>query len=282
MNKFYISILLSFLLIATVNASEPKSFEIPRTEIIPIQDTQSDRQYELYIKLPQEYSENNDSQYPVIFFTDAAWHIEILSAATEYLLENAILAGISWQKDIEEDLVNDVGVHVSRFRDFTLRKSSDPEIQAKYQIGQAQNHLDFIRNDVIKYVENNYRTDPENRTYFGYSLGGTFGAYTLLKKPDTFKNYILGSPELKDEIPLLSELESSKAIKDKDLNANVFVSYGTLEKDLGEYAQEFITLLKNRNDKSLSINNVVIGGDHQAAFPMTGVQSITWLSSLKN
>lgn len=279
MNKFYILILLSLLLTSLLDASEAKSFAIPRTEIIPIQDTQSDRQYELYIKLPEGYSKNKDSQYPVIFFTDAAWHIEILSAATEYLLENAILAGISWQKDIEEDLVNDVGVHVSRFRDFTLRKSSDPEIQAKYQIGQAQNHLDFIRNDVIKYVENNYRTDPENRTYFGYSLGGTFGAYTLLKKPDTFKNYILGSPELKDEIPLLSELESSTA---KSLSANVFVSYGTLEEDLGEYALEFITLLKNRNDKSLSINAVVIGGDHQAAFPMTGVRSVTWLSSLKH
>jgi len=282
MYKFYISILLSLLLFAKVEASELESFKIPRTQIIPIQDTQSERQYELYVKLPAGYKENKDSDYPVIFFTDADWHIEILSASTEYLMEEAILVGISWQKDIKEELVNDVGVHVSRFRDFTLRKSDDPEIQTKYQLGQASIFLEFIRNEVIEYIENNYRTDPGRRTYFGYSLGGKFGAYTLLKQPDTFKNYILGSPELESEISLLSELESRTALKDKGLSANVFISYGSLEKDLAKYAQEFITMLKNRNDKSLSLKNVVIKGDHQAAFPMTGVRSVTWLSGLKN
>ena len=35
------------------------------------------------------------------------------------------------------------------------------------------------RADVITFVDSNYRTDSNGRTYFGYSLGGEFGAFIL-------------------------------------------------------------------------------------------------------
>ena len=286
MKKSLILVFMFLLPFIGVEASEQKSYEIPRTQVIPIKNTETGGQYELYIKLPEGYLENNDREYPVIYFTDAVWHIEILSAATESLMKDVILVGISWQKDIKEDLKKEVGAHVSRFRDYSIRKSNNPEQQAKYQLGQASSHLDFIRNDVIKTIENSYRTDPGSRTYFGYSLSGLFGTYILLAQPDTFKNYILGSPSLWRDIPYLSELGSNAAIKNaalkrKGLNANVFLSYGTLEKKLGVHIEEFITLLKTRNDKSLSLKHVVIEGSHQTAFPMTGVRSVTWLSNLQ-
>lgn len=281
MKKSLILVFLFLLPFISVEATERKSYEMPGTQVIPIQDAQSGGQYELYIKLPEGYLENNDAKYPVIYFTDAVWHIEILSASTQFLMEEVILVGVSWQKDIKEDLKKEAGAHVSRFRDYTIRKSGNPEIQAKYQLGQAGNHLAFIRNDVIKYIEKSYRTNRDNRTYFGYSAGGLFGAYILLTQPDTFKNYILGSPSLKGDIPYLSQLESNAELKRKGLNANVFVSYGSLEKELGEGAEKLISMLKNRNDKSLSLKHVVIEGDHQAALPMTGVRSVTWLSGLK-
>ena len=55
--------------------------ELPRIQVIPIEDTKNDRQYELYIKLPEDYSENKDKKYPVLYSTDAMWHIEILFIA---------------------------------------------------------------------------------------------------------------------------------------------------------------------------------------------------------
>ncbi|WP_299764491.1 alpha/beta hydrolase-fold protein [uncultured Dokdonia sp.] len=251
--------------------------KLPKTEVIPIKETKTNKQYELYVELPEEYSENDSIQYPVIYYTDAMWHVEILSGAAEYIMEEAILVGISWQKDIHEEFKKAGRFHVSRFRDYSISKSSNAEHQAKYQFGQASNHLDFIRNDVMKYVEANYRTDPSNRTYFGYSLGGVFGAYTLLTQPDTFKNYILGSPALDGDIPILSGLTSHQ-----NINANVFISYGALEKEASTYIEEFITLLKNKNDKSLVLETIVIEGNHQTAFPMTGVRSMQWLSQVSN
>jgi len=152
---------------------EGKSLVLPQIQVIPIQDSKNERNYELYIELPEDYSENTNKIYPVLYYTDAMWHLEMLSGATEYILEDVILVGISWQLDINEDLKKERGAHVSRFRDYSISKHSKPEIQAKYQMGQAKTHLDFIRNDVIKYVDNTYRTDPNSRSYFGYSLSGS-------------------------------------------------------------------------------------------------------------
>tara|TARA_R110000868_G_scaffold186300_2_gene428709 strand:- start:1222 stop:2091 length:870 start_codon:yes stop_codon:yes gene_type:complete len=252
------------------------NLELPRVQVIPIKDTKTNRQYELYNKLPEEYSKNNNIKYPVIYFTDAMWHIEILSGSTEYIVQEAILVGISWEKKLKGELI---GTHASRFRDYSITKSSNSEHQAKYQLGQASNHLNFIRNDVIKYVEKNYRTDFNNRSYFGYSMGGKFGAYILVKQPDTFKNYILGSPSLNNnDIAYLSDIVLNTTLKPENSNSNVFISYGKLEKEVSKNIEEFITILKN--DKNVHLQNVVIEGNHQTAFPMTGVRSLTWLSHL--
>jgi predicted alpha/beta superfamily hydrolase len=196
-------------------------------------------------------------------------------------MENVILVGISWQKDINKELKNEIGEHVSRHRDYSIRKSSNPERQAKYQFGQASNHLTFIRNDVIKTIEKKYRTDPENRTYFGFSSGGVFGVYVLMAHPRTFKNYILGSPSLWRDIPLLFSLENP-ALKNKTSRINLFISYGESEKELSLHIEEFVTKLKSKNYEGLSsVKHVEIkSSGHSDSFPMLGVRSVKWLSNL--
>ena len=280
MKKHLIPVLLLITAISQAG-TEPKPYAMPKTEVIPITDSATGNQYELYIKLPENYAENKDTSYPVIYFTDAVWHIEILSAATAYLMEQAILVGVSWQKDISPTLIETVGPFVSRFRDYSSRPSDNPERQAKFHFGQASTHLDFIRNDVIQYTEKTYRTDPANRTYFGYSMGGEFGAYALLTQPDTFKNYILGSPSLRSaDVTYFTKLAADVAEQNKKRNARVFISYGTLEQQAAVHLDAFIDLLKNTQDKSLLLNPVVLEGSHQTAFPITAIHSVNWLNNL--
>ncbi len=263
---------------------EGTSLVLPQIQVVPIKDSKNERNYELYIELPEDYSENTNKTYTVLYYTDAVWHREILSACQEYILEDVILVGISWQLDINEDLKRERGAHVSRFRDYSISKHSNPEIQAKYQMGQAKTHLDFIRDDVVKYVDNTYRTDPNSRTYFGYSLSGEFGAYILMTQPDTFNNYIIGSPTIKDEVDYLSELNTKfgpfkASNSNSSLKANVFIAYGSLEEEI-EPIDAFVKLLKDRRDGGLTVLKEVIDGNHGTAFPTTAIQSITWLSSL--
>lgn len=258
---------------------ESSYLELPRIQVIPIKDAKNDRKYELYIKLPEGYSENSDIKYPVLYFTDAMWHIEILSGATDFLMENTILVGISWQKDLDNGRA-----HASRFRDYSMTKSSSPELQVKYQYGEASNHLSFIRNDVIKYVENTYQTDPDNRSYFGYSMGGKFGAYILFTQPDTFKNYILGSPSmLVDKSSCcIYKHESITTLNRKDLNANVFVSIGALEEDfMVKQAIGLVSVLKREKYINVSSKLLVIeSAEHGSAVPLMVVSSVQWLSDL--
>lgn len=276
--KILMVIGLVFLSIFTVQASQTRELTLPRIQVVPIKDTQADRQYELYIKLPQSYTKDTDKNYPVIYFTDAQTHVELLSG-TEFLMEEVILVGISDQIDFDESR----GLRSSRARDYSVSKSSNAERQAKYQFGQANKHLAFIRNDVIKFIESNYRADTSNRTYFGFSLGGLFGTYALMSHPDTFKNYILGSPSLWRDIPLLFSLENP-ALNNKGQAINVFITYGELEKELSVHVEDFIAQLKNKKYKALSsIKQVVIDSSgHSDSFPMVGVRSMKWLADLQN
>ncbi|MEM7084944.1 MAG: serine hydrolase [Bacteroidota bacterium] len=266
-----------------IRSIESASLVLPQIQVVPIKDPQTAKNYELYIELPEGYSENDNKTYPVLYYTDAVWHLEMLSGSAEFMLEDVILVGISWQKDIAEDLMQQYGAHASRFTDYSFWEKSNPN-HPKLKFGHAKNHLAFIRNEVIQYVENNYRIDPNSRSYFGYSLSGAFGAYILLTQPDTFDNYILGSPLNKGLVPYLTEINAelgtSGSNKNDPLHANVFIAHGSLEKDTAEPIDEYLELLKNRKNLSLSVQNKTMEGDHGTAFPRVAVESVAWLSSM--
>ncbi len=230
---------------------EPKAYEIPRSQVIQISNSETDTLNTLYIKLPEGYEENTDLEYPVLYFTFPKEHIQILSAVTEVLIEDVIMVGLTWSKGIN--------------------------------YGNLDSYVNFLRNDVFKMVENNYRADADRRTYFGYSAGALVGAYIFSNHPNTFENFILGSPALgvdHEVIQKIYEIESTTAEERKKLNANVFMSYGILEEKDIPHFEKFIIMLKSINDESLTLQHVVVEGDHQTSFPMTATRSIYWLSDL--
>jgi predicted alpha/beta superfamily hydrolase len=263
-----------------VGASEYKLYPMPGTQVIPIKDTISNKQYELLIKLPDNYAKNKDKNYPVIYFTDAVEHIELLSSASYMIMKDVILVGISWQKDISEDLRQQYGVHVSRYMDYTFKKTVSKN-HPKITFGLADKHLAFIRKDVFKFVESNYRTEPNNRTYFGFSAGGVFGVYALMVQPDTFKNYILGSA-LDEEVPTLFAQEHA-ALKNPQSAINVLTSYGELEKEVGPFVEGFVSKLRNEKYKGIaSIKNIVAESyGHSDSSPLVAAHGLRWLKSLQ-
>lgn len=294
MKTIKIFILASFISLGTVCAQKNATPKIdsktnssalvsPQIQVIPITNSNTAQEYELYIELPEDYEKNSTKKYPVLYYTDAVWHREMLSGASEYMLEDAILVGISWQKNISERLMKKFGAHASRFFDYSFWKSTKSN-HFSIKFGQAENHLKFIRDDIMTYVEQNYRTNPNSKSYFGYSLSGAFGAYTLLTQPDTFNNYILGSPFSKRLVSYLSEINSklvaNKSTETKRLHANVYIAHGSLEKDKEAPTKEFFDLFKNRKDIRLSKQQETIEGNHQTAFPRIAIESVAWLASM--
>ena len=64
--------------------------------------------------------------------------------------------------------------------------------------GNAEAFLAYVKNEVVPYIESNYRTLP-HRTAVGHSLSASFVIYTLLNEPELFDNYIAISPNLADD-----------------------------------------------------------------------------------
>ncbi len=301
-----ISLLLLLLILCCSPSlfAKPKKYEMPRTEVISLEDKATGGQYELYIKLPEVYlsetkamvasqsknssSDGNNSsdegrpptRYPVIYTTDAVWHFDLLSGTTEFLMPDVILVGISWQKNMPEDI--DYGhrkAFASRFKDYSFVAHQNPDIQAKYQFGQASKHLSFIQNEVIRYVESHYRAAPDARAYLGYSMGAEFGAYMLVEAPTTFNYYLLGSPSLDESsLKFLNKLSADKSTKSEKANTSVFVSIGELEKSSMAFTNDFVALLKRGKKLGLSTSglNIIENADHGTAVPETFSSSITW------
>ncbi|HEY0245844.1 MAG TPA: alpha/beta hydrolase-fold protein, partial [Mucilaginibacter sp.] len=62
--------------------------------------------------------------------------------------------------------------------------------------GGAAVFLGFIEKELMPMIDSKYKSDPANRTLYGYSMGGLFGSYVLFTKPALFKNILIGSPAL--------------------------------------------------------------------------------------
>jgi len=164
--------------------------------------------------------------------------------------------------------------------DYTFKKTVSKK-HPKIKFGLADKHLAFIRKDVFKFVEGNYRTEPNNRTYFGFSAGGVFGVYALMVQPDTFKNYILGSP-LDEKVPTLFAQEHA-ALKNSQSAINVLTSYGELEKEVAPFVDDFVSQLSNKKYKGIaSIENIVAESyGHSDSSPLVAAHGLRWLKNLQ-
>ncbi|MGE0551825.1 MAG: alpha/beta hydrolase [Gemmatimonadales bacterium] len=95
--------------------------------------------------------------------------------------------------------------------------------------GGAPQFLEFIRQELIPFIDARYPTDPGDRGYWGDSLGGLFGCYILFTKPETFGRYIIGSPSLWWGNEAMLEVAKRFTETRHDLRARVFLGVGSLE-----------------------------------------------------
>jgi predicted alpha/beta superfamily hydrolase len=96
-------------------------------------------------------------------------------------------------------------------------------------MGAAPRLLAFIRLELMPWVAARYPVDENDSTYFGHSLGGLFGVYTLFTAPATFSRYAIGSPSLWWNKRDVFELEAAYAAAHDDLDARVFFGIGEWE-----------------------------------------------------
>jgi predicted alpha/beta superfamily hydrolase len=145
----------------------------------------------LFIYLPNDYHKNTSQSYPVHYLTDAPLGSNIYFDLTRL-----------------HSLLNDAPQCI------VVGLSSDDRDYNQHPQKGASRYLEFIKKEVIPFVEKTYRTQSF-RVMAGHSLGGDFVIYSMLKEADLFDAYIAGSPGPQDVILNLLDYEEFNFLRDK-------------------------------------------------------------------
>jgi uncharacterized protein len=146
-----------------------------------------------------------------------------------------------------------------------------PETKRQFDFTRgAGRYLEFLRKELIPFVEFTYRAHPEKRAFHGSSLGGLFGGYVLLTAPDTFSAYLLASPAFHAARDWILEREQKYWRRSPKLPAKVFMTIGKEEDRLLPAFREMARRLQERKYHSLRLKVIEAEGQiHETADMVT-------------
>ena len=176
--KFVGFILIVFITHKLCLAQDPgQNLQIGTHKVLHSDILNEDRN--VYIFLPEGYS-NSGSKYPVLY--------NLYSNNRDFHFNTGIVSGLSRMRIIPEMIVAAVDLG-DGMRDLTPTKSPDYGPTS----GGAANYLKFLKDELIPYIEDNYRTQAE-RLFWSHSIGGLFGLYAFLSEPGLFTACLVSSP----------------------------------------------------------------------------------------
>lgn len=257
----------------------PAPVALADTQVLNVHDAQAGRDYPIWVSLPSSYAGQPQRQYPVLYVTDALYSFPLVRSIRNLVgqqgvnLEDFILVGLPPQAGLTSKQ--------SRSRDYTpsMPARRGDELYSAELYGQAAHYRDFLADTVFAQVESRYRIDPARRIFAGHSLGGLFGSYVLLTRPDMFSTYILSSPSLWFDAHAIDRIEAQYAAGHRDLPARVLLSAGQYETQgpdrryfkrgdmVGDNAR-FAAVLAARRYPGLRLQaSVLPGEDHFTVYP---------------
>ncbi len=253
------------------NKENPPAVTIHRSQEINITSKTNGVKYPIFVALPGSYY-SSYKKYPVVYMLDAYSSFGIMVQMARLLsfdkeLPEVIIVGISSEGGSQEFIYN-------RSRDFTPTQIPPEKLPADLRSsfpasGGAEKFLRFIKDELIPYVESNYRTKAGDRTLEGHSLGGLFVFYSLFKEPGLFKRYIAISPALLWDDGLLLKQEEKFFEDHNSLESIIYTAVGSLESESfkGPWKQ-LISNLKSRGYDGMKLKTEIAEGEtHYTIIP---------------
>lgn len=190
---------------------------IARVENIKIQSKIMNQEREILVYTPTDYDYRINEHFEVIYVFDSQSRefFDYTSSTISFLTnatKNYIVVGITspYNKELDYSRNNDLLP--------VLQTRKSIERYGRYS-GNADNFLEYVTTEVVPYINSNYRT-MNHSIAVGHSLGASFVLYSLVKKPNVFKNYIAISPNLAYEDEKLG-----KALMDFDYTKFESITY---------------------------------------------------------
>lgn len=235
--------------------------------------------YTISIWLPDSYT-HAQKTYPVVYLLDGNFSFGLATDTTHLLIfgqevPEVMLVGIGYPIQSYDDWIT------HRTRDYTPTQSYDDWVTHRTRdytpttvvdtpgSGGAAQFLSFIETELLPFVESTYRTDPTDRTLWGYSLGGLFVLYALFTRLGLFHRYVSGSPYVGWDNQVMFQYEQEFARGPSALPADLAITAGTLEEqdDYKSNIEVFWTRLQERNYAGLNLKTLHLEGEtHLSGF----------------
>ncbi len=204
-------------------SARPAPHVIAHSELRVLPPNAAGRHYQLHIGLPSNYAEEPEKRYPVVYVTDAYWDFGKISAIQGSLVYDKvapefITVGLGYAGE---------GLDHAAMRLWELAPvpmvgfAADPSAT-----GHAAAFLASLENEIIPFVEREYRADPRQRVLAGASLGGLFTLYTLYTKPEFFQGYVAATPSVFLGDDWILGYEESFVRSGRPLRGRLFVAVG--------------------------------------------------------
>lgn len=180
--------------------------------------------FDIYVTIPANYDSGNQT-FPVIFYMDAnlksgkTLRSIINEFANNHQPQNAVFVGVG----------HTGSYRILRRRDFISPGIDSSLTNTDKNYGHSDNFYAFLKNELIPYVEKNYKVNHQ-RSLIGHSLSGLFTIYSLFKKDRLFTNYVALSPSLWVDRRRIYEFEKQYRKDSISLHANLYLCSGTKEK----------------------------------------------------
>jgi predicted alpha/beta superfamily hydrolase len=176
-------------LTSQATAQVPKLYNHIANDVHVIHSRVLNQDRQIYIHVPKLDSADINKALPVLYLLDGENHFHILSAYIEYLRH--------WQV-IPPIIVVGI-VSVDRVKDLTPTNSLlnfDGKVDSYLKTsGGNEQFLNFIQQELMPYMEANYKTSPF-KIFAGHSFGGLTAINCMLMRPHMFDAYIAISPSL--------------------------------------------------------------------------------------
>ena len=217
-NLWLTSLVISFFLLPCSNAAETAHLQgLGEVRYHTSIAQEIGREFHIYIMLPEGYDES-DARYPTLYLLDGGNLFPMLTPYYRALnfgegIPDSIIVGISYGSD------NFEGGNY-RSTDFTAA-SEEREFW-----GGAPAFQDYLAEELLPFVEAQYRSDASQRVIFGQSLGGQFVIYTAMTRPSLFWGHIASNPAMHRNIDFFLEPRADYRAAEK---SNLFIGDALLD-----------------------------------------------------
>ena len=167
-----------------------------KVEEYTIESNELNQNREIMVYTPLGYDGYIHTYYNVIYVFDAQTrelfdYVSSLANLSRESGQGIIIVGIKAKDIIKEEGGKQKYVY---FRNLDLLPEDTNFFRGRFQ-GNSSAFLAYIKNEVIPYVEENYRILP-GKMAIGHSLSASFLIASMMKEPDLFDSYIAVSPNL--------------------------------------------------------------------------------------